>query len=71
MESGIASIFGPQSASTANHVQSICDTFEIPHVETRWDYKLVRKDYAVSLYPHPSALGQVRRGEGEGSLSLN
>ena len=57
---GLAAIFGPQSGTTSSHIQSICDTLEIPHIETRWDYRLIRDDYSVNLYPHPRALGQVR-----------
>lgn len=59
LDSGVAALFGPESPATASHIQSICDTFEIPHVETRWDYKLRKRDYAVNLYPHPGALSQV------------
>ena len=58
----MAAIFGPQSGTTSSHIQSICDTLEIPHIETRWDYRLVRDDYSVNLYPHPQALGKVSRG---------
>lgn len=56
---GIAGVFGPQSGVTASHVQSICDALEVPHIETRWDYRLVREDYSVNLHPYPQALGQV------------
>ena len=56
---GLAALFGPQSGTTSSHIQSICDTLEIPHIETRWDYRLIRDDYSVNLYPHPRAIGQV------------
>ncbi len=59
LETGIAGLFGPQSGVTASHIQSICDSLELPHVETRWDYSMEREDYSVNLYPHPQALGQV------------
>ena len=59
LKAGMAGLFGPQSSSTSSHVQSICDTLEIPHIETRWDYRMKREDYSVNLYPHPLALGQV------------
>ena len=39
LRSGVAAIFGPQSGQTSAHVQSICDAMEVPHVETRWDYR--------------------------------
>ena len=55
----MAGLFGPQSSVTSSHIQSICDTLEIPHMETRWDYRMKRDDYSVNLYPHPHALGQV------------
>ncbi|MPC85738.1 Glutamate receptor ionotropic, kainate 2 [Portunus trituberculatus] len=55
----MAAIFGPQSENTANHVQSICDNKEIPHIETRYDYKLTRDEYSINLHPYPPALSQV------------
>ncbi|PNF30867.1 Glutamate receptor ionotropic, kainate 2 [Cryptotermes secundus] len=59
LRSGVAAIFGPQSGQTASHVQSICDTMEIPHLETRWDYRLRRESCLVNLYPHPTALSKA------------
>ena len=59
LKSGVAAIFGPQSAHTANHVQSICDTMEVPHIETRWDSKMRRESCLVNLYPHPSVLSEA------------
>lgn len=60
---GVAAIFGPQSPHTASHVQSICDTMEVPHLETRWDYRLRRESCLVNLYPHPSTLSKVNTPE--------
>ena len=59
LKGGMAGLFGPQSSVTSSHIQSICDTLEIPHIETRWDYRMKRDDYSVNLYPHPHAIGQV------------
>lgn len=59
LRSGVAAIFGPQSPQTASHVQSICDTMEIPHLETRWDYRLRRESCLVNLFPHPSMLSRA------------
>lgn len=56
---GVSSIFGPQSNSISSHVQSICDTMEIPHLEMRWDYRIRRENCLVNLYPHPSILSRV------------
>ncbi|XP_053604883.1 glutamate receptor ionotropic, kainate 2 isoform X5 [Plodia interpunctella] len=59
LRSGVAAIFGPQSAPAAAHVQSICDTMELPHLETRWDYRTRRESCLVNLYPHPAALSRA------------
>ncbi|XP_011304729.1 glutamate receptor ionotropic, kainate 2 isoform X3 [Fopius arisanus] len=59
LNTGVAAIFGPQSAHTAAHVQSICDTMEIPHLETRWDYRFRRESCLVNLYPHPTTLSKA------------
>ncbi|CAH1126003.1 unnamed protein product [Ceutorhynchus assimilis] len=59
LRQGVAAIFGPQSPHTASHVQSICDTMEIPHLETRWDYRLRRESCLVNLYPHPTTLSRA------------
>ncbi|XP_073988770.1 glutamate receptor ionotropic, kainate 2-like isoform X2 [Rhodnius prolixus] len=56
MGEGIAGIFGPQSEETSYHVQSLCDTMEIPHISTRWDPKQRRSSCSINLYPHPSIL---------------
>ncbi|XP_045623949.1 glutamate receptor ionotropic, kainate 2 isoform X4 [Procambarus clarkii] len=59
LRSGVAAIFGPNSENTANHVQSICDAMEVPHIETRWDYKLTRDAYSLNLYPYPPSLSRA------------
>ncbi|XP_066961996.1 glutamate receptor ionotropic, kainate 2-like isoform X1 [Macrobrachium rosenbergii] len=56
---GIVAVFGPQDGKTSSHVQSICDALEIPHIETRWDFRTRRDDYSINLYPHPSALSKA------------
>ncbi|CAL4122174.1 unnamed protein product, partial [Meganyctiphanes norvegica] len=57
--SGVAAIFGPQSGQTSAHVQSICDALDLPHIETRWDFRLRRDDYSINLYPHPSSMSMA------------
>jgi hypothetical protein len=55
----VAAIFGPPAGQTASHVQRRGDTMEIPHLETRWDYRLRRESCLVNLYPHPTTLSKV------------
>lgn len=59
MSGGIAAIFGPQSAEGASHIQSICDAFELPHIETKWDYKIRKENYLINLAPHPATISRV------------
>ncbi len=70
LTSGVAALFGPRSSGTSSHVQSICDSLEVPHVETRWDYKggpgasatpgpRTGVDYSLNLHPHPATLGKA------------
>ncbi|XP_063889783.1 glutamate receptor ionotropic, kainate 2-like isoform X1 [Scylla paramamosain] len=59
LQYGVAAIFGPQSGQSAAHVQSICDAFEVPHLEYRWDFGLTTHAYSVNLYPSPSTLSKA------------
>ena len=57
LEKGVMALFGPLGYSPSSaHTQSICDALEIPHIETRWDFKLHRDDLSINLYPQPSVL---------------
>lgn len=60
LEDGIAGILGPQSKDTWHLVQSLCDTVEMPHIETMWDHTQRRGSCLVNLFPHPSTLARVR-----------
>nr|XP_012232574.1 PREDICTED: glutamate receptor ionotropic, kainate 2-like [Linepithema humile]XP_012232575.1 PREDICTED: glutamate receptor ionotropic, kainate 2-like [Linepithema humile] len=58
---GIVGIFGPQEKESAEHVQSICDTMEIPHISIRQDsgQPLHLRGLGLNLYPHVSALSRI------------
>ena len=38
-EKGVVGIFGPLSKTSSQHIKSITDNFEIPFIETRWNYR--------------------------------
>ena len=59
MAMGVAAIFGPQSSSTSSHVQSICDALEVPHIQTRWDFRIFQDVYSINLYPHSPSLSKA------------
>lgn len=56
---GIAAMFGPMSSLTAAHVQSMCNAFEIPHVQWHWDARDTRDYFSISLYPHYLTLSKA------------
>ncbi|KAK9498543.1 hypothetical protein O3M35_003152 [Rhynocoris fuscipes] len=59
MSEGVAGIIGPKSQETSHHVQSLCDTMEIPHITTRFDANQRRSSCLINLYPHPSAISKA------------
>ncbi|XP_055949949.1 glutamate receptor ionotropic, kainate 2-like [Argiope bruennichi] len=59
LSEGMAAMFGPQSNEGSAAVQSTCDVLEVPHIETRWDYRTKRDNHSINLFPHPTALGKA------------
>lgn len=59
LSEGVVAVLGPQSPDTADLVQSVCDTMEIPHMEQRWDIRQRRGSCLVNLHPHPSSVAKV------------
>ena len=51
MKEGIAAVFGPVSRIPRAHVQSICQAFEIPHLNAQWDPRESLDYFTISLYP--------------------
>ena len=58
---GIATIIGPQSGGASHHIQSICDNFEIPHIETSWNVLDKRTEYSINLSPNPKTIGRAHK----------
>ncbi|XP_015429531.1 PREDICTED: glutamate receptor ionotropic, kainate 2-like [Dufourea novaeangliae] len=58
MGTGVAGIFGPQNRISSEHVQSMCDTMEMPHIYARWEHSQTR-GRGINLYPHAETLSAV------------
>lgn len=53
----MSAIFGPSDEKAAVHAENICDTLEIPYIDTRYDiYSAIP---IISMYADPSTLGEV------------
>ena len=56
---GVAAIFGPTSDDSCNHVQSMCQTVKIPHIQTRWNLMSTSSPLAINLHPHPLSMSKA------------
>lgn len=57
LQKGVAAIFGPDDESTAVHAANICDTKEIPYIDTRSDASSAIP--IVNMYPDPESIAQM------------
>ncbi|KAM7341355.1 glutamate receptor ionotropic, kainate 2-like isoform 2-T2 [Cochliomyia hominivorax] len=61
LESGVQAIFGPTDPLLATHIQSICESFDIPHIETRIDLEPNVKEFSINMYPSQHSLNLAYR----------
>lgn len=59
LKMGVVAILGPLKGAASQHVQAICDSFEVPHVEIKPDLVLRRDDLAINLYPSYDVLARA------------
>ncbi|XP_069132310.1 glutamate receptor ionotropic, kainate 2-like isoform X2 [Argopecten irradians] len=58
VKTGIAAMFGPVSSISSGHVQSICNSLSIPHIQAHWDSQ---EYYSISVYPDYLTLSRAYR----------
>ncbi|KRG07321.1 uncharacterized protein Dmoj_GI14037, isoform F [Drosophila mojavensis] len=61
LEAGVQAIFGPSDPLLASHVQSICEAFDIPHIEARIDLEVSVKEFSINLYPSQNIMNLAYR----------
>ncbi|EEC19136.1 EAA5, putative, partial [Ixodes scapularis] len=61
ISSGVAAIFGPNDPMIGAHIQSLSDSLDIPHIESRLDLEPDAKDCSVNLHPDPHITGKSMR----------
>lgn len=52
-------IFGPKSASSAHHAMNLCDSKEIPYINTHMDGDATSKLAVLSMHPNQDSLIQL------------
>lgn len=57
----MSAIFGPQDPLLGEHIQSLCDALDIPHIEARLDLETDLKEFSINLYPSPAIIGRALR----------
>lgn len=59
LKSGVMAILGPLTGAASQHVQAICDSLEVPHIEIKPNLVLRRFDLAINLYPSYDVLARA------------
>lgn len=59
LKQGVVAILGPTTGAASQHVQAICDSLEVPHIEIKPDLVLRRDDLAINLYPSYDVLARA------------
>lgn len=53
---GVQAIFGPSDPILSQHIHSICDALDIPHLEARLDLDSEAKEFSINLHPAQTLL---------------
>ena len=57
---GVAAIFGPRNHDIASHINSMCNTLEIPHIEVRLEPLANEVQlFSMNLYPDTARLSSA------------
>ncbi|KAL1436196.1 hypothetical protein MTO96_010933 [Rhipicephalus appendiculatus] len=48
---GVGAVFGPMSSVSGEHVSDVCNSLNVPHLETRWDPAQEAYDDSLNLVP--------------------
>ncbi|XP_037578105.1 glutamate receptor ionotropic, kainate 2 [Dermacentor silvarum] len=56
---GVGAVFGPMSSMSGEHVSDVCNSLNVPHVETRWDPAQEAYDDSLNLFPDPAVLAEA------------
>lgn len=61
MKFGVQAVFGPSDPILGQHVHSICDALDLPHLELRLDLATEAKEFSINLHPAQSLLNAAYR----------
>ncbi|KAI4504819.1 hypothetical protein M0802_000369 [Mischocyttarus mexicanus] len=53
---GVQAVFGPSDPILGQHIHSICDALDIPHLEARLDLDAEAKEFSINLHPAQNLL---------------
>ncbi|XP_012276449.1 glutamate receptor ionotropic, kainate 2 [Orussus abietinus] len=58
---GVQAVFGPSDPILGQHIHSICDALDIPHLEARLDLDAEAKEFSINLHPAQTLLNNAYR----------
>ncbi|XP_015110641.1 glutamate receptor ionotropic, kainate 2 [Diachasma alloeum] len=56
---GVQAVFGPSDPILGQHIHSICDALDIPHLEVRLDLDAEAKEFSINLHPAQTLLNSA------------
>ncbi|XP_011303607.1 glutamate receptor ionotropic, kainate 2 isoform X4 [Fopius arisanus] len=56
---GVQAVFGPSDPILGQHIHSICDALDIPHLEVRLDLDAEAKEFSINLHPAQALLNSA------------
>ncbi|XP_063984927.1 glutamate receptor ionotropic, kainate 2-like isoform X3 [Diachasmimorpha longicaudata] len=56
---GVQAVFGPSDPILGQHIHSICDALDIPHLEVRLDLDAEAKKFSINLHPAQTLLNSA------------
>lgn len=56
---GVHAVFGPSDPILGQHIHSICDALDIPHLEARLDLDTEAREFSINLHPAQSLLNKA------------
>ncbi|KAK8767268.1 hypothetical protein V5799_005943 [Amblyomma americanum] len=59
LQRGVGAVFGPMSSVSSEHVSDVCNSLNVPHLETRWDPAQEQYDDSLNLFPDPAVLAEA------------
>lgn len=59
LQKQVVAIVDATSSPSSFHVSSICDAFEIPHIQTQYSWHPSIASFSIKMYPEPGMIARA------------